>query len=328
LSKEQIAELKRRQSDSITFHLDSLLSIEVHIPPLFDIQQIDSTTVSKFFALANSTQGELKVLVDSKLISGEIKYIIENHSRDSADILFLIDKTGSMVDDILNVKRGLKQIVQSIEKHRNVRIGVALYGDKNSDGNSWYSFKNFETNYELVKDFIEKIEVTDGDDYPESVYDGFFQTMKENFWKSKTKRMILLVGDAPPLEKPLSEFTIDDVIDKASKERIKMNFYPIIVSVNLFDESLEIHKVKSFESAKLISSYYPNPSKGRLNIKFIVPGEYEFEIYNHGGSLKRKDKVKGNRLSLEFYDYESGVYSIRITSSDAKFETIKIVVEL
>ena len=39
-------------------------------------------------------------MVNARFVSKTIKDIIESNSCDSADVLFLIDKTGSMEDDI------------------------------------------------------------------------------------------------------------------------------------------------------------------------------------------------------------------------------------
>lgn len=323
LTESEILELQKSNNDSIMVVLDSIDKVNIYLPPLFDKDILDSATVNKFFELAKETEGELKILVDSKLITKEIKYIIEKHSVDNSDILFLIDKTGSMVDDIDNVQKGLTEIINSIKKYKNVRVAIGLYGDKNSDGDDWYSFKNFETNLESAKKFIKGIEVTNGDDYPESVYDGFFQSTKEDFWKSQNKRMIILIGDAPPLEKPLSDYSISDVIAKATKDNITMNFYPIVVSPGMLGAFGAEPKV--FEHAKLVSSFYPNPCAGKLNINLEKEDDYEIQMFDLNGTLVSKESFKGNKFTKELYDLPNGVYMIRIVDAEMKFETIKIV---
>ena len=39
-----------------------------------------------------------------------------------------------MEDDIANVQKGLNEIINSIKMYKNIRVAIALYGDKNSDG--------------------------------------------------------------------------------------------------------------------------------------------------------------------------------------------------
>jgi hypothetical protein len=327
LTESEIIELQKRNNDSILVILDSINKVNIYVPPLFDKEIIDSTTINKFFELAKETKGELKILINSELITNEIKYIIEKHSIDNSDILFLIDKTGSMEDDIANVQKGLTEIINSINKYKNVRVAIGLYGDKNSDGKDWYSFKNFETNLVSAKKFIKEIKVTNGDDYPESVYDGFFESTKENFWKSQDKRMIILIGDAPPLEKPLSNYSISDVINKATKDRITMNFYPIVVTPGMMNEFGVATKPKVFEKSKLVSSYYPNPSAGKININLEKVDNYEIQIFDFKGSLVSQENLKGNKFTKELYDVPNGVYIIRIIDSEMKFETIKILLK-
>lgn len=325
LTEGELLELQKRNNDSIMVILDSINKVNIYVPPLFDKKSIDSTTTNKFFELAKETKGELKLLVNSELITNEIKYIIEKHSVDNSDILFLIDKTGSMEDDIANVQKGLTEIINSINKYKNVRVAIGLYGDKNSDGKDWYSFKNFETNLESAKKFIKGIKVTNGDDYRESVYDGFFHSTKENFWKSENKRMIILIGDAPPLEKPLSDYSMSDVINKAKKDKITMNFYPIVVTSGLMDEYGIVTKTKTYEKSKLVTSFYPNPSAGKININLEKDDHYEVQIFDFNGSLISKKNHSGNKISKELYDLPNGVYIIRIVDSEMKFETIKIM---
>lgn len=325
LTEKELFELQKRGNDSIMVVLDSVYKVDIYIPPLYDKDIIDSTTTKKFFELAKETKGEIKVLVNSELIVNEIIYIVEKHSVDNSDILFLIDKTGSMVDDIEQVRKGLSEIINSIKKFENIRVAIALYGDKNTDEKEWYSYKNFETNLESASRFIEGIIVSMGGDDPESVYEGFFQSLKENFWQSEEKRMIILIGDAPPLEKPLSDFSITDVIAKATNDNISMNFYPIVVTPGLTEELRDVSKPKVFEKSKLVSSFYPNPSEGKLSINLEEAGDYEFQLFDFNGSLVLKEKHFGNKISKELYDLPNGAYMIRIINSDLKFETIKII---
>lgn len=161
--------LKKAHDDSVQLILDSFKKINIYLPPLYDKYTFDSATTIKFFEMAKATQGELKLLVNSKLITNEIINIIDNNAIDNADVLFLIDKTGSMEDDIANVQKGLTQIVESLNRFKNIRLAIALYGDKNSDGKDWFSFQNFEMDYGAAKKFIQHIRVTAGEDYPESV---------------------------------------------------------------------------------------------------------------------------------------------------------------
>jgi hypothetical protein len=324
LSEQEMRELAKAHNDSVTVIVDSLTRTSIYVPPLYDKEVFDSATTEKFYELAKSTHGELKLLVNSKLITTEIIDILKSNSENNADLLLLIDKTGSMEDDIEKVKQGLTQIIDVLKTYKNLRLGIALYGDKNEDGAEWFSFRNFETNYSTAKAFIDKIEVTGGGDYPESVYEGFFNACGQNFWRSETKRMIILIGDAPPLEKPLSAYQLSDVLKKAEEGHIKMNFFPIVVSPVL-DEMNE-EQVKTFEKEKIVMSLFPNPAAAIINISMVTTDDYSIEIFNSSGSLVVTDKFSGKLWKRDISSFQNGAYIARLIRKDKKFETVKFVV--
>lgn len=327
LSEEEKEELLKDQNDSIMVYYDSLYHISINIPPLIDKELFDSVTTVKFFELAQQTGGNITLLANSQLIASEIIKIIDNYSEDGADILFLIDKTGSMVDDLQNIKKGLNQIINSIKNFEDIRIAFALYGDKNVDkkeyGFDWFSFKNCETDYEKAKDFIKGITVTGGGDYPESVYEGFFESLEQDFWKSGQKRMILLIGDAPPLEKPLTKYSISDVITKAKEDKINMNFYPVVVTPTVG----KVKNKKTFSRKNIIKNLYPNPSFGIINIDFAKTGNYKLEIFSATGKIVLSDDINDNKWRKELYDLDNGVYMIRVQDDDKNFETQKVILK-
>jgi len=321
ITQSEVDSIIRVYRDSIAKKEDSLFSINIQIPPLFDKNIYDSSAIYKFYELASQTNGELKVVASSSQLSKEIINIIESHCTDKADVLFLIDKTGSMSDDIENIKKSLNQIINSLDKYSDVRISIALYGDHNWDGNTWYSYKNFEKNYIAAKAYINSIHVTDGGDFPESVYEGFFKVNEENFWASSSKRMIILIGDAPPLEKPASIYSIEDVIKKAKSDKIYMNFYPIVVA-----PSSEGLKPKTFEKTKLISNLYPNPANSFINLNFEKIDDYEIEIFNVSGSKIIGEKISAIDWRKDISSLENGVYIIRVIASDKSYDTYKIII--
>ena len=325
LSEEELKELAKAHNDSVTVIVDSLTKTSIYIPPLYDKEVFDSATTVKFFELAKATHGELKLLVNSKLIATEVIDILKSNAENNADLLILMDKTGSMEDDIIHVREGLGQIIDVLKSYQNVRLGIALYGDKNEDGPDWFSFKNFETNYNTAKNFINQIEVTAGGDYPESVYEGFFKACDQNFWKSESKRMIILIGDAPPLEKPLSKYKVTDVIAKANESNIKMNFYPIVVNPAV-GETVNTPDIKTFEKEKIISTVFPNPASSVVNVNLLTNDYYSIDIFNAAGNLIWSDKFSGTLWKMDVSKLQNGAYIARVIRKDKKFESIKFIV--
>ena len=317
--------------------------VKVHAPPLYTKENFDSVTVVRFKELAQQTEGELKLLVKSRLISGEIINTIQTHAVERADILFLIDKTGSMRDDLYNIKKGLPQIITALEGFENVRLAIALYGDKNQDKKNWYTFQNFENDFKASKQFIQNMNVAKGGDTPESVYEGFFESQKQGFWSSNSKRMILLIGDAPPLEKPASEYSVTDVIRAANSGGIKMNFYPIIVDptkamttmapeavvgkVDAPKTKTEVAAKKPVKEPELIKKLYPNPSSGAFTLNLHQTDTYTLRIFNLKGQMVLEEKFKDNVWVYNKDALENGKYFVRIKNSKGKVETEPLVID-
>lgn len=325
-NKESFRDASKTYNDSVTVMLDSLYRIAIPVAPLYDRGRFDSSAVAEYVELAQATQGEVKLLVNAGLVSSEIARIVQTYASDGADLLLLIDKTQSMQDDIDSVKAGLGQIIDALKQYRRLRLGIALYGDKHADSTAWFSFQNFETQYDAAKTFVDSVRVTGGGDWPESVYDGFFKASGEGFWKSGNKRMVILVGDAPPLPPPLSDYTVADVIKKATAESIRMNFYPLVVSPVYGEFGLSGKTLTpTYKQARLCTNLYPNPSSGTVHVQFEVPGPYAIELFNAAGAAVYSEQFSGSRWSKDLNGLPNGAYVLRAVNKAKEFETVKFI---
>lgn len=202
------------------------------LPPPLDTTKFDKLTLNCFFTLGIKTGGKLYYSSTKDSVYAVIIDILKNHATENSDIVFLIDNTGSMTDDIDNVKKNLNYIIDYLKQLKNIQVGVALYGDINVDGKNWYKRTNLSKNLETSRSFINKIHVNGGGDIPESTYDAIYKTVDEMNWSSKSKRMILLIGDAPGLEPPLTRHNREETIDKCIQSNVKANIYPILININ------------------------------------------------------------------------------------------------
>ena len=315
--------------DSFSIKMDSLMAAKIQLPPVYthDVLSANDEASVKFTQLSKACNGKMKILVNSNMVAHEIATTIKAVSTDKSDLLLLIDKTYSMLHDIENVKAGLNQIIDTINKYKGVRLAVAFYGDKNVDGLDWFTFKNFETNYGAAKQYLADLKVAGGGDIPESVYDAFFRACDQDFWKSEKKCNIILVGDAPPLEKPLSDYSIDDVIRKAKERKIIMNFYPIIIMPAIQSVTLPPAEVATYKELKLITSLYPNPTRGHIDVGLEESGNYHMEIYNAAGEMVLTEEFFGISWSKDFGELPNGMYILRVINSEHKFELIKFILK-
>ena len=207
-------------------------------------KSIPLTTENSFGLLANLTGGVYNsTSTDSLTIT--IASIIDSFATDSADIMLLIDKTGSMWDDIVAVQGGLTMIIAALPPH--CRLGLATYGDLVSDSvwlssgsGSWYDFEDLTLIHSNIQIGVNNLSTTGGGDTPESVFDGLHRTITKADWQANNK-LLLVIGDAPPLVVPCTlpltpaqpvECTMNSVMDVVAAclaNDVVTNLYPVVV---------------------------------------------------------------------------------------------------
>ncbi len=113
-----------------------------------------------------------------------------------ADVVFVVDTTGSMSEEIRNVKNNITTFVSNLEENKvDIRLGLVEYRDIYVDGIR--STKSYDW-YTDVSDFKNKLGtlgVGGGGDTPESVVDALYcaRNMK---YRTGVKKYIILLTDA------------------------------------------------------------------------------------------------------------------------------------
>ncbi len=118
------------------------------------------------------------------------------------EVVFLLDSTGSMSDEILSVKSHIQNIVEdtmSGNPRPNVRIGIVTYRDHSPEDET-YVYKMFDltTDIDQVMDDLRDIDARGGGDGPEAVADGLHVAVNDMDWSGDAMKVIFLIGDAPP----------------------------------------------------------------------------------------------------------------------------------
>lgn len=118
----------------------------------------------------------------------------------TVDILFAVDATGSMGDEINYLKAELKDIVEKFAKGNPdlfVRMGSIFYRDLHDEYITRKS--DFSRDFQKTIDFISLQSAGGGGDTPEAVDDALEVAMNEMSWsKNARAKLLFLVLDAPP----------------------------------------------------------------------------------------------------------------------------------
>ncbi|WP_344827208.1 VWA domain-containing protein [Chryseobacterium ginsenosidimutans] len=130
------------------------------------------------------------------------------------DLVFVVDATGSMGDEISYLQAELLDVLQKVEKKlqntTDVRYGSVFYRDHGDE----YVTKefNFSNKAENLVDFIKKQSAGGGGDTPEAVVEALDSSIDKLSWsKGNSTKIMFLILDASP---HYSEENIDKIYKK------------------------------------------------------------------------------------------------------------------
>ena len=150
--------------------------------------------------------------------------------KDNLDVVFAIDATGSMKDDIETLKKDLlPALLKEFEGARNVKFGLLFYRDYGDNFNyqglpvRFYAFTDNLTAFNKNLNAL-KIVGKEGGDIPEAVYEAIYASSEFYGWRAGTTKRIILIGDAEPHPKPrgLGKYSKDYVMNLAEAKDIKV----------------------------------------------------------------------------------------------------------
>jgi hypothetical protein len=298
------------------------IPVKVQIPVIPDGYIEPSGLIEQFRDLAKFTNGSESYVAAAREVTKTCIGILDTHLVDNSDVVFQIDATASMLDDIDNVKRGVTTIIEHIRQHENVRVGVSIYRDVKDGRAFWFDCIQLTANYDSVIDFVNSIAPCCGSsDWAESVYDGACVTLDTMNWRPQSPKMILLIGDAPALLGPYTNNTLEDVVAKSKEHGVQMNFYPVIITTDI----AIWNPVAAPKKTEFMTKMYPSPTNGPVTIELNFMAAYSWRVNDLGGSMLQEGSGYTNRIQLDLTTLPNGVYSVQVTK-DGVMESKLIVV--
>jgi hypothetical protein len=115
------------------------------------------------------------------------------------DVVFLIDTTGSMGDEIARIKSTLLSVtaqVTGLEDGVNLRYGAVLYRDLGDE----YLTRHTPLTRDVqgFDEILQGIQASGGGDGPESLNQGLSVAVSEMDWRDDAAKLVFLIADAPP----------------------------------------------------------------------------------------------------------------------------------
>ncbi len=313
-SADNVAQIKFEISEQTIDSLNSII-------PAYDQKKYNRLAVSYFTSLATSLNGRPYYVENSDSLLKAIMEILKTRLNEGTDIVFLIDKTGSMDDDIAMVKNSLGLIFEYLSNFKKVKVGIASYGDENYHYDLWYNYVNLTTDIEEAKTFMTGYYTIGNPDIPESVNDAIVKTVETMHWTPGNRRLLLVIGDAPSQEPPFARYSSGQVIEKCEAMNVLFNLYPVIIAAN---SSSQADPVISRDFVKL----YPNPARDHCNLDFSTSDSYTYIINDMSGRVIMQNKVYGSSIKLDLSEIPGGNYLVQVFNANlTRYYSSKLVVE-
>lgn len=179
-------------------------------------------TVSAFSDLADRFKGKTLYAKGPDDIVPMIRTILEPPGQKSLDVVFVIDSTESMIDDIAKVRELLEpMLAELLPQYPAWRVALVLYKDYFED----FLVKSacpFTTDLKAFQKSLVSFRVQGGRDIPEAVYEALDGALALK-WNPDADRKIILIGDAPPHPKPRGRVTNESVSRIAFEKDVQLN---------------------------------------------------------------------------------------------------------
>ncbi|MEM6343866.1 MAG: vWA domain-containing protein [Bacteroidota bacterium] len=197
-------------------------------PQIRSLSLEEAELVEAFSGLTGGEKSACSIIYETERIP-EVLCQIVIEAEAGSEIVFLVDNTTSMRDNIDEVKANINEIIDCLPK--GVRLGAATYSDANTD-NPWFTYIDLAEDYDIARNFINAITLpnTANWDWPESVYDGLYAVLENMSWKDcSAPDKVIVMGDAEPHTGALTTYEVEDVIAKAASICPDTEFYPVII---------------------------------------------------------------------------------------------------
>lgn len=176
-----------------------------------------------FADIARLTGGQMVWSRGPETLVDDVTDSLARVESKTIDVVFAIDATGSMKDDIQKMRdEWIPLLEQSLGEYDDWRIGLLLYRDYGDSFDyrglpvRWFGFtRDLDEFARNLNAFT--IRGNEGGDTPEAVYEALSASIEWYDWRSDAEKKIILIGDAEPHPRPRAsgQYTKERVLNGA-----------------------------------------------------------------------------------------------------------------
>ncbi len=165
----------------------------------------------------NPSTGRRPRYTGPETFAGSFSRHIQVLRKGGLDVVFVFDATASMQSFLFEVKQKIEGLAEAFKKLvPTCRIGLVAYRDV--DEESEFVTRVHPLTYGITSffDFLSDIAPKGGADRAEAVFEGLTAAVEEIDWNEESKKFILIIGDAPPHQKDMSNTL--ELVDRFRQE--------------------------------------------------------------------------------------------------------------
>ena len=143
--------------------------------------------------------------------------------RSVLDLMFVIDTTGSMGDEIRYLKSEIEDVIGKISTaNPNLTVNLALLFYRDIGDEYVTRYFDFTTNIALQKSNLSKQSANGGGDFPEAADKALQEAVDKRWTTGNATRLIFHVCDAPPHDKQENKTVFFNAVKAAAQKGIRI----------------------------------------------------------------------------------------------------------
>ena len=171
-------------------------------------------TLESYEEIAEEGGGRALRCMGEEDLLNSLEEILGEVSGGSLDLVLALDTTASMENDIPWLKRELVPLLrEQTEGFSHFRFGMVLYRDYHDEYVT--RVRPFQSDFQMVQKVLNRTTVFGGRDIPEAVHEALYEGIHSFPWAAGERKLIL-IGDAPPHERPRGKVTKEMVYEDAA----------------------------------------------------------------------------------------------------------------
>ena len=194
------------------FHVDNLNEVNLFLKESKEEYEVEISYLDK----NNEEQKVVKTVKDND----EIDLKNEKNIVNNLEIMFVIDATGSMGDEIWYIKAEIDDVISKVKENNeevNLTLAIMMYRDIGDEYVTRYS--DFSKDIAKQQEFLKAQSANGGGDFEEAVDVALMEAMNKQ-WSSNSTKLLFHVADAPSHDEDVTKW--NESAMKAAEMGIKI----------------------------------------------------------------------------------------------------------